>query len=37
MPRTDADDPWEYIFPSTLLRDCNCTCPFEDQLTSPVP
>jgi hypothetical protein len=22
---------------ATLLRDCNCTCPFEDHLTSPVP
>ena len=22
---------------TTLLRDCNCTCPFEDHLTSPVP
>jgi hypothetical protein len=22
---------------ATLLRDCNCTCPFEDHLTSPLP
>ena len=36
MPRAD-DDPWEYISRRGPLRDCKCTCPFEDHLASPAP
>ena len=39
MPRADADDPWEYIFPSRCyaLAGLQLHLSFEDHLTSPVP